>query len=281
MNSSTELKRRRRAEGLCHCGQPSVLGLRSCQGCREKRANARAVEVASRAEKACLQCASPLGVDYKPKGGKPSLFCSRECGERHRAERAKSATGRASAIAFGLCVECSGRFVMRAKSPRLFCSEECRIAQGNRRSAEFQRARRARIAKVVPRTCANARCGKQFSVTVLVGKGRKHCSVRCAKRQAKRGKSRHEARARRAGVPCDYSVRPDAVFRRCRWRCQLCGCATPQRLRGTTKPNAPELDHIVPIALGGGHTWDNVQLACRRCNSAKGAKPLGQLRLAV
>ena len=34
-------------------------------------------------------------------------------------------------------------------------------------------------------------------------------------------------------------------------------------------PNAPTVDHIVALANGGTHTWNNVQLACLRCNSHK------------
>ena len=35
---------------------------------------------------------------------------------------------------------------------------------------------------------------------------------------------------------------------------------------------APEIDHVVPLAAGGTHTWDNVQLLHGRCNRAKGAR---------
>ena len=31
----------------------------------------------------------------------------------------------------------------------------------------------------------------------------------------------------------------------------------------------PTIDHRVPISLGGDHTWENVALACRRCNREK------------
>jgi 5-methylcytosine-specific restriction endonuclease McrA len=50
-------------------------------------------------------------------------------------------------------------------------------------------------------------------------------------------------------------------------------------LRGTHADRAPELDHILPLAAGGDHTFDNVACACRKCNQAKGALPLGQIRL--
>jgi 5-methylcytosine-specific restriction endonuclease McrA len=35
-------------------------------------------------------------------------------------------------------------------------------------------------------------------------------------------------------------------------------------------PTAPTVDHIIPLARGGSHTWDNVQLAHHLCNSLKG-----------
>jgi 5-methylcytosine-specific restriction endonuclease McrA len=39
------------------------------------------------------------------------------------------------------------------------------------------------------------------------------------------------------------------------------------------------LDHIVPLAKGGTHTWNNVQCTCRRCNAGKAAKVIGQMLL--
>jgi len=36
------------------------------------------------------------------------------------------------------------------------------------------------------------------------------------------------------------------------------------------------LDHIVPLARGGAHSEENLVVACRRCNSSKGGKPLVQ-----
>ena len=32
------------------------------------------------------------------------------------------------------------------------------------------------------------------------------------------------------------------------------------------------VDHIVPVSRGGTHEGHNLQVLCRRCNSAKGAK---------
>lgn len=42
-------------------------------------------------------------------------------------------------------------------------------------------------------------------------------------------------------------------------RCAYCGDRGP----------ALELEHDVPIALGGDHTWRNIVPACRTCNASK------------
>jgi 5-methylcytosine-specific restriction endonuclease McrA len=48
-----------------------------------------------------------------------------------------------------------------------------------------------------------------------------------------------------------------AVFARDDWMCQYCGAA------------AENVDHVIPRSRGGGHVWENVVAACRRCNSRK------------
>lgn len=50
------------------------------------------------------------------------------------------------------------------------------------------------------------------------------------------------------------------VLRRDRHTCQYCG----SRKQLT-------LDHVIPRAQGGQHTWDNVVTACAPCNAKKGA----------
>ncbi len=48
-----------------------------------------------------------------------------------------------------------------------------------------------------------------------------------------------------------------AVFTRDDYRCQYCGGP------------AESIDHVIPRAKGGPHTWDNVVAACRACNTKK------------
>ena len=40
--------------------------------------------------------------------------------------------------------------------------------------------------------------------------------------------------------------------------------------KGEYLPMLATIEHIVPVSKGGTHTWDNVTLACWRCNIARG-----------
>jgi 5-methylcytosine-specific restriction endonuclease McrA len=44
-------------------------------------------------------------------------------------------------------------------------------------------------------------------------------------------------------------------------KCAICGA-----------PGRMTIDHIRPLALGGGHTANNIQFLCGPCNTSKGAK---------
>ena len=78
------------------------------------------------------------------------------------------------------------------------------------------------------------------------------------------------ARARRAGAVIERIDR-NVVFTRDGWLCQLCGQPTNPNARPQDDMR-PSIDHIVPLARGGSHTYDNLQTAHRVCNSRKGAR---------
>ena len=98
---------------------------------------------------------------------------------------------------------------------------------------------------------------------------KKYCSDRCKKKS--RGTS-YRARARRYGVKFDSDVTLPRVAKRDGDICQLCGKPVnwfDTSWNGTFGAMSPTIDHIVAMANGGGHTWDNVQLAHAICNSYK------------
>lgn len=122
------------------------------------------------------------------------------------------------------------------------------------------------------RECLCQMCGEAFTPT-YGDKRRSYCSAKCGKRHNRRAYgTNHRRRARRYGVSYE-PVNRLKVFRRDRWRCQVCGVKTPQRLLGTFDQGAPELDHRIPMAPPhrGPHSYANCQLACRACNIRKGA----------
>lgn len=106
----------------------------------------------------------------------------------------------------------------------------------------------------------------------VVGTASKRLCRSCLR---KRNPSKARHRARKYGVVYE-PVNPIDIFERDGWKCHMCGKKTPRKKRGTIATNAPELDHITALALGGSHTKANVATACRACNSRKGAGSFGQ-----
>jgi len=80
------------------------------------------------------------------------------------------------------------------------------------------------------------------------------------------------------GVDADC-IDPIAVFDSYDWKCAYCRCDTPRDKRGSSDDDAPELDHVAPIAKGGQHTYANTQLLCRACNAAKSDLVIQRLSL--
>lgn len=84
----------------------------------------------------------------------------------------------------------------------------------------------------------------------------------------------HKRRARIAGVESDGYTRRE-IFDRDNGHCKHCNIELHY------KPYGFEIDHIVPISLGGPDTRANVLLACRSCNRKKAARLEGQIHLPV
>lgn len=93
--------------------------------------------------------------------------------------------------------------------------------------------------------------------------------------------TRSEKELRRKRLQNTYSelVRPEKVFNRDKWQCKICRCKVQKK--NIYKDNAAEIDHILPISLGGVHTYTNVQTLCRKCNLFKSNRLIGQLILAL
>lgn len=76
-------------------------------------------------------------------------------------------------------------------------------------------------------------------------------------------KSENKRRARKKALPYE-DVDPQVVFERDDGICGICG--------KPVDPGAWHLDHVIPLAQGGPHTYANVQTAHPFCNLSKGGR---------
>ncbi|MBX7245008.1 MAG: HNH endonuclease [Candidatus Sumerlaeaceae bacterium] len=61
------------------------------------------------------------------------------------------------------------------------------------------------------------------------------------------------------------------IYTRDNYTCQYCGVIPPK--------DELTIDHVIPRSRGGKSTWDNVVLACMRCNMKKGDRMPGEIGL--
>lgn len=107
-------------------------------------------------------------------------------------------------------------------------------------------------------------CGKTFIAHYPTAK---YCSKKCQK------DIRHKKRYK--GITIDKGISLKKLALRDNCKCQLCGMPVDWNDYIKTGETIvcgdmyPSIDHIKPISLGGLHSWDNIQLAHRKCNSQK------------
>lgn len=132
-------------------------------------------------------------------------------------------------------------------------------------------------------------CGRQYTVRqymescgLSLYSDAGYCSKTCkylrtrskaneSRKKHPRENKNHYDRARKLGLPRDRGITLRKLIERDGLYCAICGMACIYS--GDSKSDLyPSIDHIIPMKKGGGHTWDNVQVAHRICNSIKGAK---------
>lgn len=214
----------------------------------------------------CEVCGSEFG-SYRSTGapGGWTRCCSDRCSRLSRRIKSGSIL-RASRVRVvshhGHCEGCGMHYRKSSKDQR-FCAPECRPS-----AYEW-----------TPEYKECTTCGASFmQERRWQGKCSSECEQESRRRMSRIAKSRRRARIRGRE---HEAIDPIRVFERDGWCCQLCHKRLRPEDRGTYNGEAPELDHVVPLAVGGSHTWGNVQLACRSCNQAKGATPAGQIGLPI
>jgi len=129
---------------------------------------------------------------------------------------------------------------------------------------------RKKFKQITMRQCAN--CGALF-----VG-GTKYCSTRCMHR-ANEERKEINRRVRIKERLVDKDITLEKLFARDNGTCYLCGglCEWDDCIRADdyfiAGEKYPSIDHVVPLARGGEHSWNNVRLAHFKCNSIKRDHP--------
>lgn len=248
----------------------------------------------------CEVCCSPVTQPVSKFGkpyGRPKRFCSDRC---------RGAARRAANLTTGWCHFCGGSFSRPARGDDCakYCSRSCYENKKTALKLELLSMRRISDAwKVVQpdvkgrdvvaievagirrlgrltKKCKTVRpcrggCGKRMPGIAEYSRTCTDCAnrLRLESETYRATRRRHRA-ARRAierGLDAER-IDPIEVLEADGWRCYICGVDTPSELRGTYEPNAPEVDHVIPLAAGGKHIRSNLRCACRSCNGTKGAK---------
>ena len=163
------------------------------------------------------------------------------------------------------CDYCGKSFLANSRNAR-FCCKNCRyrqhlVDQHNQYASDFISEKRE---------CKY--CGKIFTTSF---KGlRDYCSKRCSRKVEH--KATLQRRIKYIGQIVDKDITLPKLYERDGGVCYLCGEKTDWNDKHKNASghwvygnHYPSIDHIVPLAKLGRHSWDNVKLACRYCNSVK------------
>lgn len=200
----------------------------------------------------CQQCGQPV----PPKRNYCQACLKQRARERAREQARVSTT---SPLKYGQCDWCGKLYIQRHR--RRYCSDRC---------LELQHPARRKSTRIEYAYCP--RCGTLFTRRAT-SNPRRYCTIRCGKAARKN----HRFHLQRTTAKPGESIGLAQLEQRDGRRCHLCGKLTTKR-RGN-HPNAPSIDHLIPLSAGGAHEWANVALAHRQCNSVRRTTGDAQLLL--
>ena len=238
------------------------------------------------AEQRLAKTLAHLGFDYlggyKTKESKCKIRC-RDCGSEY--ERTSEFLRKGNVT----CVECRKREIKERQAER-------------KREAEVKKAERDLYRMMHPPKDAYAEqherflmrsgicevCGKPYTVREYVescgfkkAQDNGVCSKQCRDEKKRRimrkshkgRQDSHRHRAKKYGCDYDPGVTLKKLVARDGLECKICGQMCDWNDHSWSKysgPLYPSIDHIIPMSKGGGHVWENVQVAHIMCNSEKG-----------
>lgn len=165
------------------------------------------------------------------------------------------------------CCFCGKTFEPKSRHSR-FCSKDCR--EQYYRAIIHQKCTDGFVPEV--RECKY--CGREFMTEFKWRSG--YCSERCRKKSLHKSTLYQRIKSKNQIINEDITL--PKLYERDGGVCYICGktCDWNDKymngdgywVYGNTYPS---IDHVVPLAKMGPHSWDNIKLACRYCNAIKGA----------
>lgn len=212
----------------------------------------------------CVNC-GVLVVKSPGKPGPISKYCSQRCKSAwhaaHGKGRARIESSRERRASAALSVpdrECKrcGETTPRNKKtllPREFCSKACADYYTSRKRAESQ-------PPCIVDGCDRPRQGRDMCSS--------HYSRWWNDRNPRRKQLLRQDYGDRLESRVVDEIPREEVFARDNWTCHLCGGAIPHDAKWPDVLSG-QVDHIVPLAKGGDHSWSNVAAAHFGCNAGK------------
>lgn len=209
------------------------------------------------------------------------------------------------------CVECGREFV-RPNSPRdshKYCSHFCYIRGrfGPLREKAVPEERRCTVCqRIVLRGSGAKRCSAECDVLHQKAlhaekmSERRHVCDKCGnefagrkQRYCQHCQTDHNREVMRATRNARKAVKKGArkngfgrtitlqrLIARDGPMCAICGKPTDYAAHHLTD-EYPSIDHVVPLSHGGDHSWTNIRVAHRGCNSFRGDRPSGPIQTAL
>jgi 5-methylcytosine-specific restriction endonuclease McrA len=221
-------------------------------------------------EQRCGRCKATKPLDdFSPSyRGKTGTWCRPCFAEYHRHRNAGTTPPPPAAHEPRTCTWCGSSYTpTQLKGAAAYCSSRCK---NDDRKAN---AKAERLESKPERACVH--CGTAMPPETRVDAT--FCSKECnsAAHNVTRKMAKRAGRPRRDGALVERAYLAD----RDGHRCGLCGDPLDLAVKHPD-PAYASIDHVVPLAQGGGNDLANLQLAHLRCNLSKRDRPRGeQLRL--
>ncbi|WP_312093771.1 HNH endonuclease [Niallia sp.] len=162
-----------------------------------------------------------------------------------------------------VCFCCKKSFIT-TKNNKIYCSKNCSYEHQKevlRQKKDLKKSQHQKKCK---------ECGKHFVSNRMRAT---FCSKVCSNKYENRRRELIRRKRIMANGRVDWSISIERLLKRDGSICYLCHKSF-DLYTDTNDDYYPSIEHVIPISKGGTHTWDNVKLAHRKCNTLKRDKIL-------